>query len=43
MSISAILNIFYQIKFIVDGEWRIDPLRPTVKNNGYENNILIIH
>ncbi|WCJ21783.1 5'-AMP-activated protein kinase-related [Euphorbia peplus] len=32
----------YEIKFIVDGEWRIDPLRPIVRNNGYENNLLII-
>ncbi|KAL6187647.1 hypothetical protein ACLB2K_039044 [Fragaria x ananassa] len=32
----------YEIKFIVDGEWRIDPLRPIVCNNGFENNILII-
>ncbi|XP_024193984.1 protein PTST homolog 2, chloroplastic isoform X2 [Rosa chinensis] len=32
----------YEIKFIVDGEWRIDPLRPIVRNNGFENNILII-
>ncbi|XVE75178.1 hypothetical protein DITRI_Ditri12bG0074800 [Diplodiscus trichospermus] len=32
----------YEIKFIVDGEWRIDPLRPIVNNNGYENNLLII-
>ncbi|XP_048135902.1 protein PTST homolog 2, chloroplastic isoform X2 [Rhodamnia argentea] len=32
----------YEIKFIVDGVWRIDPLRPIVHNNGYENNVLII-
>ncbi|XP_062111720.1 protein PTST homolog 2, chloroplastic isoform X2 [Humulus lupulus] len=32
----------YEIKFIVDGEWRIDPLRPIVLNNGYNNNLLII-
>ncbi|XP_061990805.1 protein PTST homolog 2, chloroplastic isoform X1 [Rosa rugosa] len=32
----------YEIKFIVDGEWRIDPLRPIVRNDGFENNILII-
>ncbi|EXB63804.1 hypothetical protein L484_021075 [Morus notabilis] len=31
-----------QIKFIVDGEWRIDPLRPIVMNNGHQNNLLII-
>ncbi|XP_027361317.1 protein PTST homolog 2, chloroplastic [Abrus precatorius] len=33
----------YEIKFIVDGEWKIDPLRPVVHNNGYDNNLLIIH
>ncbi|KAF7809183.1 protein PTST-like protein 2, chloroplastic-like [Senna tora] len=33
----------YEIKFIVDGEWKIDPLRPVVHNNGFENNVLIIH
>ncbi|XP_010242333.1 PREDICTED: uncharacterized protein LOC104586719 isoform X2 [Nelumbo nucifera] len=32
----------YEIKFIVDGVWTVDPLRPIVKNNGYENNLLII-
>ncbi|KAL4639330.1 hypothetical protein ACB092_03G210100 [Castanea dentata] len=32
----------YEIKFIVDGQWKIDALRPIVKNNGYENNLLII-
>lgn len=32
----------YEIKFIVDGKWRIDPLRPIVNNNGYENNLLVI-
>ncbi|KAK2636284.1 hypothetical protein Ddye_031076 [Dipteronia dyeriana] len=32
----------YEIKFVVDGEWKIDPLRPIVHNNGYENNLLII-
>ncbi|TQD72322.1 hypothetical protein C1H46_042136 [Malus baccata] len=31
-----------QIKFIVDGKWRIDPLRPIVRNHGYENNVMII-
>lgn len=35
-------HLALQIKFIVDGEWRIDPLRPIVRNNGYENNVLII-
>lgn len=33
----------YEIKFIVDGEWKIDPLRPIVNNNGHENNLLIVH
>lgn len=33
----------YEIKFIVDGEWRVDPLRPVVNDNGYENNLLIIN
>ncbi|TKY69737.1 PTST protein [Spatholobus suberectus] len=32
----------YEMKFIVDGEWKIDPLRPVVISNGYENNLLII-
>ncbi|XP_058084654.1 protein FLOURY ENDOSPERM 6, chloroplastic isoform X3 [Magnolia sinica] len=32
----------YEIKFVVDGVWRIDPLRPVVNNNGYQNNLLII-
>nr|XP_009409226.1 PREDICTED: uncharacterized protein LOC103991472 isoform X2 [Musa acuminata subsp. malaccensis] len=32
----------YEIKFIVDGVWKIDPLRPLVHNNGHENNLLII-
>ncbi|XP_022151089.1 uncharacterized protein LOC111019111 isoform X2 [Momordica charantia] len=32
----------YEIKFIVDGQWRIDPLRPIVNSSGYENNLLII-
>lgn len=42
---SARLKLYpgrYEIKFIVDGEWRIDPLRPTTHSNGYENNQLII-
>ncbi|KAL1355126.1 hypothetical protein AAHE18_05G092000 [Arachis hypogaea] len=31
----------YEIKFIVDGEWKVDPLRPiVVTNKGYENNLL---
>ncbi|XP_076922475.1 protein PTST homolog 2, chloroplastic-like [Bidens hawaiensis] len=32
----------YEYKFLVDGVWKLDPLRPTVKNNWYENNLLII-
>ncbi|KAK3026651.1 hypothetical protein RJ639_040678 [Escallonia herrerae] len=31
----------YEIKFIVDGVWRIDPLRPIVHSK-HENNLLII-
>ncbi|KAM7269372.1 hypothetical protein ACFE04_024869 [Oxalis oulophora] len=30
----------HEIKFIVDGEWRIDPLRPVVNNDGHKNNLL---
>ncbi|KAE8730267.1 5'-AMP-activated protein kinase-related, putative isoform 2 [Hibiscus syriacus] len=32
----------YEIKFIVDGEWKVDPLRPVVNDGGFENNLLII-
>ncbi|XP_023542269.1 protein PTST homolog 2, chloroplastic-like isoform X2 [Cucurbita pepo subsp. pepo] len=32
----------YEIKFIVDGQWKIDPLRPIVSSDGYENNLLIV-
>ncbi|CAL4935304.1 unnamed protein product [Urochloa decumbens] len=32
----------YEIKFIVDGVWKNDPLRPTVYNNGHENNLLVV-
>uniref|UniRef100_A0A0E0KHK2 AMP-activated protein kinase glycogen-binding domain-containing protein n=1 Tax=Oryza punctata TaxID=4537 RepID=A0A0E0KHK2_ORYPU len=32
----------YEIKFIVDGVWRNDPLRPLVSNNGHENNLLTV-
>ncbi|KAK1259571.1 hypothetical protein QJS04_geneDACA020095 [Acorus gramineus] len=32
----------YEIKFIVDGTWRIDPLRPIVNYDGYENNLLLV-
>ncbi|KAL4281488.1 hypothetical protein GQ457_03G007470 [Hibiscus cannabinus] len=42
---SAQLKLYpgkYEIKFIVDGEWKLDPLRPIVNNNGFENNLLII-
>ncbi|XP_030449362.1 protein PTST homolog 2, chloroplastic isoform X2 [Syzygium oleosum] len=45
MVFSVCLKLYpgrYEIKFIVDGVWRIDPLRPIVHNNGYENNLLII-
>ncbi|KAI5437631.1 protein PTST homolog 2, chloroplastic isoform X1 [Lathyrus oleraceus] len=43
---SVILQLYpgkYEIKFIVDGEWKIDPLRPVVNNNGYVNNLLVVH
>ncbi|KAF7052077.1 hypothetical protein CFC21_060231 [Triticum aestivum] len=32
----------YEIKFIVDGVWKNDPLRPTVNNHGNENNLMIV-
>ncbi|KAL5219201.1 hypothetical protein ABZP36_019885 [Zizania latifolia] len=32
----------YEIKFIVDGVWKNDPLRPLVNNNGHENNLLTV-
>ncbi|MCL7051950.1 hypothetical protein MKW94_020242 [Papaver nudicaule] len=32
----------YEFKFIVDGEWKIDPLRTIVNSNGHENNLLIV-
>ncbi|KAL3631112.1 hypothetical protein CASFOL_024096 [Castilleja foliolosa] len=32
----------YEIKFIVDGVWKVDPLLPVVNNNGYENNLFIV-
>ncbi|MQL86056.1 hypothetical protein Taro_018593, partial [Colocasia esculenta] len=32
----------YEIKFVVDGIWKVDPLRQIVYNNGFENNLLII-
>lgn len=32
----------YEIKFIVDGEWRVDPNRPIIWANGFENNVLTI-
>lgn len=31
-----------QIKFIVDGVWRVDPLRPVVYHSGFENNLLTV-
>ncbi|KAL0408655.1 UNVERIFIED_CONTAM: protein PTST2, chloroplastic [Sesamum radiatum] len=31
-----------QIKFIVDGIWKVDPLHPIINYNGYENNLLIV-
>ncbi|XP_047964022.1 protein PTST homolog 3, chloroplastic isoform X2 [Salvia hispanica] len=30
----------YEIKFVVDGDWKIDPERETVSRNGVHNNIL---
>ncbi|BBN09924.1 hypothetical protein MPTK1_4g23780 [Marchantia polymorpha subsp. ruderalis] len=32
----------YEIKFIVDGTWRVDTARPIVYGGGYENNVLTI-
>ncbi|KAL0915889.1 hypothetical protein M5K25_013354 [Dendrobium thyrsiflorum] len=32
----------YEIKFIVDGVWAIDLLRPITNNNGFKNNLLIV-
>lgn len=32
----------YEIKFIVDGIWRVDPMLPVVHSNGYENNSLVV-
>lgn len=32
----------YEIKFIVDGVWMNDPLRPTLNNHGHENNLLVV-
>ncbi|XP_011071037.1 uncharacterized protein LOC105156567 isoform X1 [Sesamum indicum] len=32
----------YEIKFIVDGIWKVDPLHPIINYNGYENNLLIV-
>ncbi|CAN6439302.1 unnamed protein product [Victoria cruziana] len=32
----------YEIKFMVDGIWRVDPLRTVVSSNGHENNLLIV-
>ncbi|KAI7734570.1 hypothetical protein M8C21_009822 [Ambrosia artemisiifolia] len=33
----------YEIKFIVDGIWRVDRTLPVVHYNGFENNSLIVH
>ncbi|KAL1549399.1 protein PTST 3, chloroplastic isoform X4 [Salvia divinorum] len=30
----------YEIKFVIDGDWKIDPERETVSRNGVHNNIL---
>ncbi|KAL3628475.1 hypothetical protein CASFOL_027521 [Castilleja foliolosa] len=30
----------YEIKFIIDGHWRVDPLRESISWNGVHNNIL---
>ncbi|KAG5629529.1 hypothetical protein H5410_001246 [Solanum commersonii] len=32
----------YEIKFVVDGVWKIDPLWPIVHNDGHENNLFIV-
>ncbi|XP_006367349.1 uncharacterized protein [Solanum tuberosum] len=32
----------HEIKFVVDGIWKIDPLRPIVHNDGHENNLFIV-
>ncbi|XP_020589269.1 uncharacterized protein LOC110030725 [Phalaenopsis equestris] len=32
----------YEIKFIVDGVWAIDPIRPISDNNGFKNNLLFV-
>ncbi|CAI0386768.1 unnamed protein product [Linum tenue] len=32
----------YEIKFIVDGNWKVDPLRPVVQHSGYVNNLFIV-
>lgn len=32
----------YEIKFIVDGQWKVDPLRPILNNNGHENNLFTV-
>lgn len=37
-----IICFLLQIKFIVDGEWQIDPLLPIVNNDGHENNVLTV-
>lgn len=35
--------IILQIKFIVDGQWKVDPLRPIVYNNGFQNNLFTVN
>ncbi|CAI0379487.1 unnamed protein product [Linum tenue] len=32
----------YEIKFVVDGKWKADPLLPYVQHYGYVNNLLIV-
>jgi hypothetical protein len=40
--VSDLSKLCFQIKFIVDGVWKNDPLRPTLYNNGNENNLLVV-
>ncbi|GKV40920.1 hypothetical protein SLEP1_g48514 [Rubroshorea leprosula] len=35
-------NFKLQIKFIVDGQWTIDPQKESVYNGGICNNILLV-
>ncbi|EFJ33786.1 hypothetical protein SELMODRAFT_266879 [Selaginella moellendorffii] len=32
----------YEVKFIVDGTWRVDPCRPITYADGIENNVLMV-